>query len=251
MMRYSACIEWLFAAEVPEFADRIRAAKAAGLDAVEFWRWSSRDLDQIEKALAETGLPLAGLLCEPFAALTNSQDHERFLAGVSESLAVAKRLGAPMLIVSAGDEQAGVSRAEQHAAIVRVLKEAAKLLEGSGVVLGLEPLNDRVDHPGYYLTSTEEGLDIVDEVGRPEVRLVYDIYHSAVMGEATEAVLKGRLDRVVHVHLADAPGRGEPGSGAMDWSDRLEWLEEQGYAGYVGLEYRPTIDTLEGLAFRV
>ncbi|HEY9012861.1 MAG TPA: hydroxypyruvate isomerase, partial [Devosia sp.] len=76
MMRYSACIEWLFAAEVPEFADRIRAAKAAGLDAVEFWRWSSRDLDQIEKALAETGLPLAGLLCEPFAALTNSQDHE-------------------------------------------------------------------------------------------------------------------------------------------------------------------------------
>ncbi|HEY9012255.1 MAG TPA: TIM barrel protein, partial [Devosia sp.] len=181
----------------------------------------------------------------------NSQDHERFLAGVSESLAVAKRLGAPMLIVSAGDEQAGVSRAEQHAAIVRVLKEAAKLLEGSGVVLGLEPLNDRVDHPGYYLTSTEEGLDIVDEVGRPEVRLVYDIYHSAVMGEATEAVLKGRLDRVVHVHLADAPGRGEPGSGAMDWSDRLEWLEEQGYAGYVGLEYRPTIDTLEGLAFRV
>lgn len=250
-MRYSACIEWLFAAEVPDFADRIRAAKAAGLNAVEFWRWSSKDLDQIEGALAETGLPLAGLLCEPIAALTNGQDHERFLAGVSQSLAVAKRLGAPMLIAQAGDEQAGVSRAEQHAAIVRVLREAAKLLEGSGVVLGLEPLNDRVDHPGYYLTSTEEGLDIVDEVGRPEVRLVYDIYHSAVMGEATEAVLKGRLDRVVHVHLADAPGRGEPGSGAMDWSDRLEWLEQQGYAGYVGLEYKPTIGTLEGLAFRI
>ena len=215
-MRYSACIEWLFAAEVPDFADRIRAAKAAGLDAVEFWRWSNKDLDQIEKALAETGLPLAGILCEPKAAPTNSQDHERFLSAVSASLVVAKRLGAPVLIAQAGDEQAGISRAEQHAAIVRVLKEAAKLLEGSGVVIGLEPLNDRVDHPGYYLTSTEEGLDIVDEVGRPEVRLVYDIYHSAVMGEATEAVLKGRLDRVVHVHLADAPGRGEPGSGARD-----------------------------------
>lgn len=250
-MRYSACIEWLFAPEATEFPDRIRAAKAAGLDAVEFWRWSTKDLDAIQAALKETGLPLAGILCEPIAALTHGQDHQRFLDGVAASLRVAKRLGAPMLIAQSGDEQPDLSRAEQHAAIVKVLKDAAKLLEGSGVVLGLEPLNDRIDHPGYYLTSTEEGLDIIDEVGRPEVRLVYDIYHSAVMGEATERVLKGRLDRVVHVHLADAPGRGEPGSGAMDWSDRLEWLEQQGYAGYVGLEYRPTIGTVEGLAFRI
>lgn len=250
-MRYSACIEWLFAAEAPEFVDRIHAAKAAGLDAVEFWRWSNKDLDAVEAALRETGLPLAGILCEPIAALTKGEEHQRFLDGVGASLEVAQRLGAPVLIAQAGDEQAGISRAEQHASIVRVLKDAAKILEGSGVVLGLEPLNDRVDHPGYYLTSTQEGLDIVDEVERPEIRLVYDIYHSAVMGEEIETVLDGRLDRVVHVHLADAPGRGEPGSGAMNWSDRLEWLESQGYQGLIGLEYKPTIGTAEGLAFRV
>ena len=85
------------------------------------------------------------------------------------------------------------------------------------MVLALEPLNDRVDHPGYYLTSTVEGLDIIDEVDRPEVRLLYDIYHSAMMGEHIEDVLEGRLDRVAHVHLADTQGRGEPGSGDMDW----------------------------------
>lgn len=249
-MRYSACIEWLFAAEAPDFADRIRAAKAAGIDAVEFWRHSNKDLDAVEKALRETGLPLAGILCEPIAALTNGHDHERFLNGVSATLAVAQRLGTTVMIAQAGDEQPDVSRAEQHAAIVKVLKEAAKIVEGTGVVIALEPLNDRVDHPGYYLTSTEEGLDIVDEVGRPEIRLLYDIYHSAVMGEKIETVLEGRLDRVVHVHLADAPGRGEPGSGAMDWADRLEWLEKRGYEGYVGLEYKPTIGTVEGLQFR-
>lgn len=249
-MRYSACIELLFAPEVPEFADRIRAAKAAGLDAVEFWKYSNKDIDAVERALRETGLPLAGMLCESGAPLTNGHDQERILNGVSTSLAMARRLGAPIMIVTTGDEQPGMSRAEQHAAIVRVLKDAAKIVEGSGVTLALEPLNDRVDHPGYYLTSTEEGLDIVDEVGRPEVRLLYDIYHSAVMGEKIEAVLDGRLDRVAHVHLADTPGRGEPGSGAMDWSDRLEWLEQHGYAGYVGLEYKPTIGTVEGLQFR-
>jgi hydroxypyruvate isomerase len=249
-MKYSACIEWLFAAEATDFADRIRAAKTAGLDAVEFWRYSNKDLGAVEDALRETGLPLAGILCEPKASPADGRDHARFLDAVSASLAVAQRLGAPVMIAQAGDELAGVSRAEQHAAIVRVLKEAAKLVEGTGVVIALEPLNDRVDHPGYYLTSTEEGLDIIDEVGRPEVRLLYDIYHSAVMGEEIERVLDGRLDRVVHVHLADAPGRGEPGSGALDWADRLEWLERQGYQGYIGLEYKPSIGTVEGLQFR-
>lgn len=248
-MRYSACIEMLFVPEHEDFVARIHAARAAGMEAVEFWRWSNKDLDAVEAALRETQMPLAGILCEPIAALTSDDDHERFLAGVADSLAVAKRLGAPVMIAQAGPELDGLSRAQQHASIVKVLKEAARIVEGSGVVIALEPLNDRVDHPGYYLTSTEEGLDIIDEVARPEIRLLYDIYHSAVMGEEV-TVLEGRLDRVVHVHLADAPGRGEPGSGAMDWADRLEWLEKQGYAGLVGLEYRPTIGTVEGLAFR-
>ena len=249
-MRFSACIEWLFAAETPDVPNRIRAAKAAGLDAVEFWRFSNKDLAAVKTALDETGLPLAGILCEPISPLTNPDAHPQFLEGVQTSLAAAQRVGAGMMIAQAGDDQPGVARAAQHAAIVRVLQEAARILEGSGVVLALEPLNNRVDHPGYYLTSTEEGLDVIDEVSRPEIRLIYDIYHSAVMGEQIEDVLQGRLDRVVHVHLADAPGRGEPGSGSMDYAERLKWLVGQGYDGLVGLEYKPSAPTIETLAFR-
>lgn len=248
-MKFSACIEWLFAAEAPDFADRIRAAKDAGLDAVEFWRHSDKDLDAVEAALRETGLPLAGLLCEPIVPLTDPEAHERFLAGLEASLRVAQRLGTKVIIAQAGDELAGRSRTEQHAAIVRGLGRAAQLLEGTGVVLALEPLNDRVDHPGYYLTSTVEGLDIVDEVDRSEIRLLYDIYHSAVMGELTEDVLAGRVDRVVHVHLADMPGRGEPGSGGLDYEDRLDWLANAGYGGYIGLEYRPGGNSVDSLGF--
>jgi hydroxypyruvate isomerase len=249
-MRFSACIEWLFAAEHPHVPDRIRAAKAAGLDAVEFWRFSNKDLDAVKAALEETGLPLAGILCEPIAPLTNPEAHAGFLDGVRASLAAAQQLGAKVLIAQAGDDLPGVARAAQHAAIVKVLKEAAVILEGSGVVLGLEPLNDRVDHIGYYLTSTVEGLDIVDEVNRPEIRLVYDIYHSAVMGEQIEDVLRDRLDRVAHVHLADTPGRHEPGTGALDYADRLKWLVGQGYDALVGLEYKPVAPTVDGLRFR-
>ena len=128
------------------------------------------------------------------------------------------------------------------------LARAADVLSGSKVVLMVEPLNTRVDHPGYFLPSTTEGLDIIDEVGRPEIRLIYDIYHSAVMDEEISEVLAGRLDRVTHVHLADAPGRHEPGAGTMDWQRRLQWLSDNGYRGMVGLEYKPTIATEKSLA---
>jgi hydroxypyruvate isomerase len=244
-MGWSACIEMLFADE-PVFAHRIRAAKAQRFDAVEFWQWSNKDLDAVAAALAETGLPLAGILCEPIANLTNAATHGFFLAGVEASLGAAKRLGAPLMIAQAGNVVAGASRPAQHAALVDGLKRAADIVAGSGVIVALEPLNDRVDHPGYFLTSTTEGLDVIDEVGRPEIRLLYDIYHAAVMGEAIE-LLDGRLDRVAHVHLADAPGRHEPGSGQMDWQARLDWLAAHGYAGLVGLEYRPSAGTVDSL----
>ena len=240
----------LFTESGDDLTDRIRAAKAAGFDAVEFWRWSHRDLPALRAALDESAIGLAGILCEPIAQLGDPDTHEAFLIGVGQSMRAAQQLGAPVIIAQTGNEIVGSSRVSQHAAIVRAYAQAAELLVGSGITLAIEPLNDRVDHPGYFLTSTEEGLDIVDEVNQPQVRLLYDIYHSAVMGEQTDEVLAGRVDRLVHVHLADAPGRGEPGSGSMDYRERLEWIVGAGYGGLVGLEYRPTAGTLESLSFR-
>jgi hydroxypyruvate isomerase len=115
------------------------------------------------------------------------------------------------------------------------------------VRLGLEPLNDRVDHPGYYLTSSEEAFAIVDAVDRPEIGLTYDLYHSMVMGEDPETVAGGHLNRIVHVHLADHPGRNQPGSGSLDLKAQLSWLERAGYDGWVGLEFRPTGRTSDAL----
>jgi len=247
-MRWSACIEMLFAPETDSMAERIRLAGAAGLGAVEFWLWSNKDLDAIAAALADTGLPLAGIVAEPFAALTDEAEHDRFLAGLEQSRDVARRLGAPVLICQSGPLLGGIERPRQHAALVKVLQRAAGILAGSGVRLGLEPLNDRVDHPGYYLTATAEGLDIADAVDRPEIGITYDLYHSMVMGEDPESVLAGRVGRVVHVHVADHPGRNQPGSGTLPLRPKLDWLEAQGYAGFLGLEFRPTGTTAEALA---
>ncbi|TIX91686.1 TIM barrel protein [Rhizobium sp. P44RR-XXIV] len=247
MRQFSACIEWLFARDRDVFADRIRLAHQAGLDAVEFWHWTNKDLDAIAAAVAETGIAVSGMVAEPMIALTNPANKEAWLKGLRESIAVAQRLGAKVLIAQAGDDLPEFSRAEQRAALVAALSAGADILKGSGVRLGLEPLNTKIDHVGYYLSSTEEGLDIVDAVGRAEIGIVYDVYHSVVMGEKTEDVIGGRIDRVVHVHVADHPGRGDPGTGHIDLADRLNWLFAQGYDGRVGLEYRPKTSDAEAV----
>jgi hydroxypyruvate isomerase len=239
MRKFSACVEWLFADEAADFSDRIGLAHKAGFDAFEFWHWTNKDMGRVEAAMRETGIRPASFVAEPMISLTDPANHAAFLEGLRRSAEIAQRLGAKTLIAQAGDDLAGVSRAEQRAALTDCLVKASEILRGSGVTLGLEPLNTRIDHIGYFLGSTVEGLDIVDDVASPNMKIVYDIYHSAVMDERTEVVLAGRVDRVAHVHVADHPGRSQPGTGAIDLRKRLNWIFASGYDGYVGLEYRP------------
>jgi hydroxypyruvate isomerase len=248
VMKLSACIEWLFADETANFADRIRLAHPHGVEAVEFWRWTNKDVGSIEWALNETGIDLASFVAEPMIALTDRANQAAFIEGLKRSVEVARRLGAGTLIAQAGDDLAGKSRDEQRAALTETLGRAGEVLADSGVRLGVEPLNTLIDHVGYFLGSTREGLDIVRQTGRTEIGIIYDIYHSAVMGEDTARVIGGDIDRVFHVHIADHPGRNEPGSGSIDLKARVDWLVAQGYAGALGLEYRPTQPSAQTIA---
>ncbi|WDR07402.1 TIM barrel protein [Devosia rhodophyticola] len=247
-MRFSACIEMLFAPETEIFAERIGLAAAAGLEVFEFWRWTNKDIDAIEMAMRTHDMTLAGLVAEPMVPLTDPDQHDAFLSGLVQSVAVAQRLGAKVLIAQAGDDLPGRSRPQQRAAIEACLLRAADVLKGTGVTLALEPLNTLIDHKGYFLASTIEGLDIIDNVGRAEIGLLYDLYHSMVMGEKTAEVLEGRVDRIAHIHVADHLGRNQPGTGQLPLAAALKWLFANGYKGCVGLEYRPIGPTAAALA---
>jgi hydroxypyruvate isomerase len=185
---------------------------------------------------------------------TSTRSRERFgnqrayLEGLRSSVKTAARFGAPVLIVQAGGEISRISRQDQKTALIETLALAGELLEGSGVRIGLEPLNTLVDHPGYFLSSTKEALEIVTATGRQEIGIVYDVYHSAVMGEETEVAIGANVDRVFHLHVADYPGRHEPGTGSIDFRKRLNWLSAQGYRGFLGLEYKPTLATRASIA---
>lgn len=248
MTQLTANMEWLYTEAGDDRADRIRAAASDGFTAVEIWGWRTKDLDRIADALSETGVELRSLIVDPQLNLTDPTQLQPYLAAVGESLTVANRLQSSYLVAVAGAELDGTSRAAQHEAVVQALREAARILQGSNVTIILEPLNSAVDHPGTYLTSTREGLDIVQEVDSPNVKLLLDLYHSLMMGEDPREMIHNRVDLIGHVQIADIPGRHEPGTGTVRWSTHIDTLRELGYDGDIGLEYKPTLPTKQSTA---
>jgi len=248
-MKLSACIEWLFADETDDVAERIRLAAECGLDGVEFHQWANKPTDAIIAALKDTGLALTSHIVEPRRSLVDPAEHGEFIDAVASSLKAARKLDCPYLIVASGFTREGVSQQEHHDTAVSILRTAARMAADAGKTLILEPLNDKVDHPGMYLCSVTEGLDIVDEVASPGLKLIYDFYHSIVMGDDPTTVLDGRMSSVAHVQVADMPGRGAPGTGAIDWGKVKQSLRAGGYDGYIGLEFKLNdLTTREALA---
>jgi hydroxypyruvate isomerase len=248
MLELSACIEWLFGEAGGDFEARIRAAADAGVPAVEFWGWRQRDLAGMARVLGETGVEVTAFAVDPALPLGDPAAHDAVITAIAESADAAAELGCRKLIVVSGDRDERLSARAQRAAIVAALGRAAPVAAKRDVALLLEPLNTRVDHVGTFLDSTSDGFSIVDEVGAANVKLLFDLYHSVVMGERMEDVLASRLGAVGHIHIADAPGRHEPGTGAIDWAATFAWLGEHGYDGRIGLEYEPVASTGDSLA---
>jgi hydroxypyruvate isomerase len=246
-VRLSACIELLFAEGRATYPERIERAAAAGIGAVEIWSWRGKPLADMRRALRDTGVRMAAMAAGTEGPVLEPARRAGFSTGVRRAIEVAVDLGCPTIIVVAGGRAPDVPDQRQRDALVDALCELAPELGAAGVTVALEPLNTRVDHPGQLLDRTADGFAMVEAVASSSVRLLYDLYHSITMGEEPDEVLSGRLDLVQHVHVADVPGRHEPGSGSVDWARRLGALVSGGYTGSIGLEYRPTTDSSSSL----
>jgi hydroxypyruvate isomerase len=238
-LRFSVCVEMIFR-EMP-FPERLDAVAAVGAPAYEFWRWADKDIPGIAERAERLGLACAAL-SGAAGSLVDPERRGEVLGALRGAVGVATSLGAPSVIVTTGQALEDVERARQHDSIVAHLRAAAPIAEDAGVTFVLEPLNTKVDHAGYYLHSTAEGLQIVDEVGSPSVKLLYDLYHAQVMEGDLIRTATENLDRIGHLHLADNPGRHEPGTGEIAYRGVLAALDRAGYGGYVGMENRPAGD---------
>ena len=245
MPRLSVCIE-MFWRDLP-YEERIRRVARLGYSAFEFWGWSNKDIGAIKAAKDETGLALAALALEPGASLIKRNGENALLEGMKSTARVAVQLGCPTVIATTGnvldDESYEISRRR----VVRHLAAIAPIAEEHGLTLVVEPLNTLVDHHGYWLRHMSQAVDLVQEVNSPSVKILMDIYHQQIQEGNIINNLTTYIKEIGHFHTAGVPGRHELVGGELDYRGIFQAIDATDYAGYVGLEYKPELDTEESL----
>lgn len=237
-VRLSVCIDMILT-EIP-FLQRMETVKRLGYPAFEFWEWKNKDVEAILRKKNELGLEIATMMGTGWKQMNSEEARRNFISDIQASLATAKRLGVKTLIVTTGMEDKKLSRTEQHANYVAALKAAAPFAEQTQVTLVLEPLNTKVDHPGYFLQTAKEGFEILDEVGSPAVKMLFDIYHHQIMEGNVITDITKNISKIAHFHVADVPGRHEPGTGEINYANVFRAIAASGYQGFVGLEFKPS-----------
>ena len=248
-LRFDVNCSILFA-ELP-LEQRPHAARDAGFGGVEFWwPWDAmvpadREADVFVGAIDNAGVELVSLnfASGDLAAgergiLSQPARTAEFRENVAAAVELAGRTGCRLLNAPYGLPVPGVNPAEQDAVAVENLAFAAKAAGSVGATVLVEAINS-VDIPGFPLDTAAKALAVIEKVGAPNVGLLADVYHLAKMGEDVADVLSRHRGSILHVQVADPPGRGAPGTGILELEPLLHQLADQGYDGWVGLEYLP------------
>jgi len=240
---------WTVLHDLP-FEQRLEKVAEAGYRAVElvgeYAKWTEEDFRRYNKKRAELGITFdctAGLR----HGASDPSVREAFLADIREQLKIMEKIECPALIVMSGNVVPGLAPQVQHDSCVEGLKRAAELVEGKGVTLLLENI-DLEENPRYYMWSVPEAFKIVDEVNHPQVKFLYDFYHAQISGGNLIANLQRHPDKVGLIHIADVPGRHEPGTGEINYVNIYRKLAELNYQHYVAMEFRPSGEPVKILA---
>ncbi len=248
-MRFDVNCSILFT-ELPVL-ERPAAAKAAGFAGVEFWwPWEAmtpadREADAFVSAIADAGVELvslnfhAGDMAAGERGIVSYPGRAaRFRENIGAAVKIARRAGCRRLNAAYGVRLAGTDPAEQDAVAIENLRLAADAAERIGAWVLVEAINS-VDAPGFPVDTSDRAIAVIEEVGAANVGFLADLYHLSKMGEDVREVLSRYQDSILHVQVADPPGRGAPGTGTLDFEPLFAQLAAQGYAGWVGLEYLP------------
>ncbi len=253
MPRFAANLSMMFC-EVP-LLQRFERAARAGFATVELQHPYEATAAALQEQLVANRLKMVlhnlpsgdwaggerGIACLPDRV-------DEFRAGVARAVEYAKTLGVPQLNCLAGKAPAGVDESTLRRTFVANLRHAAAALKNAGLKLLIEPINT-YDVPGFFLHSTQQAVDILDEVGAENAFVQYDIYHAQRYEGELAATLAKHLARIGHIQVADNPGRNEPGTGEINFNFLFAHLDRIGWRGWIGCEYKPASVTEAGLGW--
>jgi hydroxypyruvate isomerase len=254
MSKIDLCIEPFFLGI--DTSKKIKKVKKLGFEAVEFWFWDHeftgkkliprrKNILEISSVCKDLNITITDLVVNSpdgliGGFLTKPEDKDKYLERLKETIDIAHKLNCKKLITCTGNEIAGKSFQQQFDSVAHTLAKAAEIVNKEGIILVLEALNSIVDHPGYFLTSSKTGFDIVKMVNNPGLKLLYDVYHMQIMGGNQIATIKENISMIGHFHSASVPGRNELYLGEINYASIMNAINDSGYEGYFGLEYWPS-----------
>ena len=245
-MKISACIDMMFS--YCDFYERFAEVKNCGIDTIEFWKWTNKDIDRV----IESGMDVSifnidssdeQLSYDLSRGILNDGRAEDFLKALSESIPVYKKLGAKAMIVLIGE-----LKEYNEENVLKCLMAAKPVVEKEGVNLIVEPLNN-IDRVGYSMPYAKPVFELLKKVDSPNIKMLYDIYHQNMMGDFDMEEIRENIDLIGHFHVADAPGRHQVGTGNVDYKTIISEILKLDYNGHIGLEYRPTVPDAQTLNF--
>jgi hydroxypyruvate isomerase len=254
MPKLAANISLLFP-QLP-FPDRFGAAAKAGFRYVEYQFpypfGSAREIAERARAAGVEvvlhNLPAGdaskgdrGLACQPDRV-------NEFREGVERAIEYAKAVGCPRLNTLAGIAPAGVPREKAKQTLVENLRFAAGRFKAAGLTLLTEPCNPRTI-PGFFLNTSKQGIEVIDATGADNLLLQYDLFHMQIVEGDLAKTIERLLPRIGHIQIADVPDRNEPGTGEINFGWLLPHIDRLGYKGWIGCEYLPKGDTVQGLSW--
>ena len=239
---------WTVFTDLP-FEERLEKIAEAGYQNVElvgeYKKWTPAEFQRANAQRKELGITFdctAGLK----HGVSNPADREALLAELRQELPIMEQLECPALILLSGNRVAGMPREAQHQSCIETLKAAAAAVEGKSI--NGEPLRllvetiDPEENPQYFLTGVTEALEIVQAVGHPQVQLLYDFYHEQIAAGNLIEKLEKSIAHLGLVHIADVPGRHEPGTGEINYENIFRKLTEIGYTRVAAMEFHPSGD---------
>ena len=246
-MKLSFCLE-TFYTEMP-FDERLECARADGVEHIEFWEWRDKSAHLTEQAMHHSGLQISNFSGNRRFGMIDPADLELFLVEVPQSARFAQQLNCPRIMLLTqpllADGRAKWNpRQSQNSSFDRVVtacQKAVQIADETGIELVLEPLNDR-DHPDYFLQTSGDGFAVIQAVNHPRLKLLYDVYHMAMMGIDVLPDIEEHLALIGYFHFADLPHRTEPGSGILPYDALMVMLQHAGYDGTIGFECYPAPD---------
>ncbi|MBI4332286.1 MAG: hydroxypyruvate isomerase [Chloroflexi bacterium] len=251
MPRFSANLTWMF--NEVDFLKRFERVARAGFKGVEYMFPYEYEKYQLRELLDRYGLEQAvlnlpagnweagerGIACLPGR-------EKEFQEGVIQAVDYAQALRCHRMNCLVGIMPSGVPARRVRQTAVKNLRFAATALQKEGIRLLVEALNDQ-DVPGFYLVHTQEVMDLIKEVKHPNTWLQYDIYHMQVMEGNLTKTIRDNVGRIAHMQLGDVPGRHEPGTGEINFTNLFRFIDDSGYDGWIGCEYKPAGTTEDGL----